>query len=191
MAIATIGAFAIGEYPEGVAVMLFYQVGELFQDLAINRSRRSIKELLDIKPEYANLLEGEQSRRVKPDEVTVGSRIIVKPGEKVPLDGVVLEGNSMVDTMALTGESMPRDIEKGDTILSGFINQNSVLTIEVTKAYADSTVAKIMDLVETQVAKKPKQKFHNNICEVLHTGSCIFSISLSDYSADCDGRRFL
>lgn len=160
MSIATIGAFAIGEYAEGVAVMLFYQVGELFQDLAVNRSRRSIKELLDIKPEYANLIEGSQSRRVKPDEVTVGSRILVKPGEKVPLDGVVVEGTSMVDTMALTGESLPRDIQEGDVILSGFINQNSLLTVEVTKAYADSTVAKILDLVENASSKKaPTENF--------------------------------
>lgn len=175
MAIATIGAFAIGEYPEGVAVMLFYQVGELFQDLAINRSRRSIKELLDIKPEYANLVEGEKSRRVKPDEVTVGSRIIVKPGEKVPLDGVVLEGNSMVDTMALTGESMPRDIGKGDTILSGFINQNSVLTVEVTKVYADSTVAKIMDLVENASSKKAQTENFITTFAKYYTPAVVFS----------------
>ncbi len=160
MAIATIGAFAIGEYPEGVAVMLFYQVGEIFQDLAVNRSRRSIKALLDIKPEYANLLEGEQSRQVMPDEVQVGNRILVKPGEKVPLDGIVVEGTSTVDTMALTGESIPRNIESGDVILSGFINQNSILVVEVTKVYADSTVAKIMDLVENASSKKaPTENF--------------------------------
>ncbi|MGB7606218.1 MAG: heavy metal translocating P-type ATPase [Lutisporaceae bacterium] len=160
MSIATIGAFAIGEYPEGVAVMLFYQLGELFQDIAVNRSRKSIKALMDIRPDYANLKYGNDIMRVSPEEVEIGSIIIVKPGERVPLDGRVVDGRSMVDTTALTGESLPRDIEAGDEILSGFVNINGILTIEVTKIFGESTVAKILDLVENASSKKaPTENF--------------------------------
>ena len=160
MSIATLGAFFIGEYPEGVAVMLFYQVGELFQDLAVNRSRKSIADLMDIKPEFANLLVGGNLQKVSPEEVRIGDRIVVKPGEKVPLDGIVTEGISAVDTSALTGESVPRELETGATALSGFININGVLEIEVTKVYEDSTVAKILELVQNASSKKaPTENF--------------------------------
>ena len=160
MSIATIGAFFVGEYPEGVAVMLFYLVGELFQDIAVGHSRKSISALMDIRPDYANLKVGDEIRKVSPEEVNIGDIIIVKPGEKVPLDGKVIEGNSMVDTAALTGESVPRELEPGNDALSGFINKNGVLTIEVTKDFGDSTVSKILDLVQNASSKKaPTEKF--------------------------------
>ncbi|MCH1638871.1 heavy metal translocating P-type ATPase [Paenibacillus barengoltzii] len=160
MSIATIGAFVIGEYPEGVAVMLFYQVGELFQSIAVNRSRKSISALMDIRPDFANLKAGDETRRVSPEEVRIGDLIVVRPGEKVPLDGKVIEGNSAMDTSALTGESVPREVAAGDEVLSGFINKNGVLTIEVTKVFGESTVAKILDLVENASSKKaPTENF--------------------------------
>lgn len=160
MSIATVGAFAIGEFPEGVAVMLFYQVGEYFQDLAVNRSRKSITALMDIRPDYANLKVNEEITKVSPEQVTKGQTIIVKPGERVPLDGKVIDGMSMVDTSALTGESVPREIEPGMDVLSGFINKNGLLTIEVTKEFAESTVAKILDLVENASSRKaPTENF--------------------------------
>ena len=160
MSIATIGAFFVGEYPEGVAVMLFYLVGELFQDIAVGHSRKSISALMAIRPDYANLKVGDEIRKVSPEEVNIGDIIIVKPGEKVPLDGKVIEGNSMVDTAALTGESVPRELEPGNDALSGFINKNGVLTIEVTKDFGDSTVSKILDLVQNASSKKaPTEKF--------------------------------
>ena len=160
MAIATVGAFAIGEFAEGVAVMLFYQIGELFQDLAVNRSRKSISELMDIRPDYANLKVGSEEKKVSPEEVNVGDYIIVKPGEKVPLDGVVIEGTSMVDTSALTGESVPREVESGSSVLGGFINKNGLLVVEVSKEFSESTVSKILDLVENANSKKaPTENF--------------------------------
>ncbi len=160
MSIATIGAFAIGEYPEGVAVMLFYQIGEFFQDAAVNNSRKSIKALMDIRPDFANLKIGSEIKKVSPDEVEVGDIIIVKPGERVPLDGRVIDGKSTLDTSALTGESLPRDAEMGDDVLSGFINKNGVLTIEVAKIFGESTVSKILDLVENASTKKaPTENF--------------------------------
>lgn len=160
MTVATIGAFAIGEYPEGVAVMLFYQVGEFFQELAVNRSRKSIASLMDIRPDFANLKADGEIRRVAPDEVAVSDHIIVKPGEKVPLDGRVVEGRSALDTSALTGESLPRDVEAGSEVLSGSINKSGVLTIEVTKEFGDSTVSKILDLVQNAGSKKaPTENF--------------------------------
>lgn len=160
MSIATVGAFAIGEYPEGVAVMLFYQIGEFFQDAAVNNSRKSIKDLMDIRPDYANLKAGDDIRKVTPEEVKVGDMIIVKPGEKVPLDGKVIEGTSMVDTTALTGESVPREVSVGDVILSGFINKNGLLTVEVSKEFGESTVSKILDLVQNASSKKaPTESF--------------------------------
>ncbi len=160
MSIATIGAFTIGEYPEGVAVMLFYQIGEAFQRLAVNRSRRSISALMDIRPDFANLKVGEDIRRVTPEEIGVGDYIVVKPGEKVPLDGVVVEGRSALDTSALTGEALPRDVEPGSEILSGSINKNGLLTIEVSKEFSESTVSKILDLVQNAGAKKsPMENF--------------------------------
>lgn len=160
MAIATIGAFAIGEYSEGVAVMLFYQVGELFQSLAVNRSRKSITALLDIRPDYANIRVGSEIKQVSPDDVRIGDIIVVKPGEKVPLDGIVLEGCSFVDTSALTGESVPREVQAGSEILSGFLNQNGVVTVQVSKEYSESTVSKILDLVQNASSRKaPTENF--------------------------------
>ncbi|MBM7615225.1 heavy metal translocating P-type ATPase [Alkaliphilus hydrothermalis] len=160
MGIATIGAFTIGEFAEGVAVMLFYQIGEFFQGLAVNRSRKSIAELMDIRPDYANLKVGNDFKRVSPEEVAVGDYIIVKPGEKVPLDGVVVEGTSMLDTSALTGESVPREVEVDSSVLGGFINKNGLLTIKVSKAFSESTVSKILELVENASSKKaPTENF--------------------------------
>ena len=160
MSIATVGAFIIGEFPEGVGVMLFYQVGELFEDIAVNRSRKSISELMDIRPDFANLKIGNDLLKVSPEEVNIGDIIIVKPGEKVPLDGKVIDGNSMVDTSALTGESLPRELEPGNSALSGFININGLLTIEVTKNFGESTVSKILDLVQNASSKKaPTENF--------------------------------
>lgn len=154
MSVATIGAFAIGEFAEGVAVMLFYQVGELFQRLAVSRSRKSIASLMDIRPDYANLLEDGHVRQVAPEEVGVGDRILVKPGEKIPIDGTVVDGRSSLDTSALTGESLPRDVEPGNEVLSGSINKSGALTIEVSKEYSDSTIAKILNMVQNASSKK-------------------------------------
>ena len=160
MSVATIGAFLIGEYPEGVGVMLFYLVGEMFQDRAVDQSRQSISSLMDIRPDYANLKVADQLHRVAPQDVSIGDIIVIKPGEKVPLDGQVLEGTSMVDTSALTGESLPRHLEAGKEALSGFINTNGVLTVQVTKSYGESTVAKILDLVENASSRKaPTEDF--------------------------------
>lgn len=154
MSIATIGAFFIGEYPEGVAVMLFYQVGELFQSYAVGKSRKSIASLMDIRPDYANVKKGDELVKVDPDEVQIGDIIVIKAGEKIPLDGKVIEGSSMIDTSALTGESVPREVELGSDILSGCININGVITAEVTKEFGESTVSKILDLVENASSKK-------------------------------------
>lgn len=154
MLIATVGAFVLQDYREGVAVMLFYQVGELFQSYAVNRSRKSISELMDIAPEFANVMRGGKLETVDPEEVEVGETIVVKPGEKIPLDGVVLEGTSFLDTSALTGESVPREVQPENSVLSGCINNTGVLTIEVTKEFEDSTVAKILDLVENASSRK-------------------------------------
>ena len=158
MTIATIGAFAIGEFPEAVAVMLFYQVGELFQSYAVDKSRKSIASLMNIRPDYANLLKNNQEEKVDPNEVKIGDIIIVKPGEKVPLDGKVIEGTSMLDTSALTGEAIPRRSKTGDEILSGCINQEGLLKIQVTKEYGESTVSKILDLVENASNRKAKSE---------------------------------
>ena len=154
MAVATIGAFGVNEYSEAVAVMLFYQVGELFQGYAVNRSRQSITDLMDICPEYANIEEDGQLKQVDPDDVEVGDIIVIKPGEKIPLDGKVVFGESMVDTSALTGESVPRRVKEGDDLVSGCVNGNGLLRAEVTKEFDDSTVAKILELVENASSKK-------------------------------------
>ena len=154
MAVATIGAFGVNEYSEAVAVMLFYQVGELFQSYAVNRSRQSITALMDICPEYANIEEDGQLKQVDPDDVEVGDIIVIKPGEKIPLDGKVIFGESMVDTSALTGESVPRRVKEGDDLVSGCVNGNGLLRAEVTKEFDDSTVAKILELVENASSKK-------------------------------------
>ena len=158
MAIATIGAFAIGEFPEAVAVMLFYQVGELFQDYAVDKSRKSIANLMDIRPDIAFVKRNGKIEKVSPEDVKIGENIVVKPGEKVPLDGTVVEGNSMLDTSALTGESLPKEVNVGDNILSGCINKNGLLTIKVEKEFGESTVSKILDLVENASSKKSKSE---------------------------------
>ncbi|WP_299512152.1 heavy metal translocating P-type ATPase [uncultured Rummeliibacillus sp.] len=160
MTLATIGAFAVGQYPEGVAVMLFYQIGELFQGIAVNRSRKSISALMDIRPDSANVKRGNNVLKVSPEDVKEGDIIIIKPGEKVPLDGVITEGHSMVDTSALTGESVPREVEVGNEVLSGFINKNGLLTVEVTKDFGESTVSKILELVQNASSRKaPTENF--------------------------------
>ncbi|WP_053955997.1 heavy metal translocating P-type ATPase [Inediibacterium massiliense] len=156
MTIATFGAFATREFPEGVAVMLFYQVGELFQSIAVNKSRKSITSLMDIRPDFANVKRNGELIKVSPEEVLVNEMIVVKPGEKVPLDGVIAQGKSMVDTSALTGESMPRHVEEGETVLSGFINQRGVICIKVSKEFGESTVSKILELVENASSRKAK-----------------------------------
>ncbi len=160
MSIATLGAFAIGEYPEAVAVMLFYQVGELFQDIAVARSRASISSLMDIRPDYANIEEDGELRQVAPDDVPGGSVIIVKPGEKIPLDGVVISGESSVDTSALTGESLPRDVSEGNPVVSGSLNMTGVIRVRTSGEYGESTVARILELVENADTGKAKaEKF--------------------------------
>lgn len=154
MAIATVGAFFVGEYLEAVAVMIFYQVGEWFQSYAVNKSRKSITELMDIRPDYANVLRDGVESQVGPDEVAIGEMIVIRPGERIPLDGVVRKGNSTLDTMALTGESVPREALTGDEVISGCVNLNGVIEVETTKEFGDSTVAKILNLVENAGSKK-------------------------------------
>lgn len=158
MAIATIGAFVIGEYPEAVAVMLFYQIGEAFQDYAVDKSRKSIISLMDIRPDFANIQRNGKIDKINPEEVNVGDIIVVKPGEKVPLDGIIVKGTSMIDTSALTGESVPKEVKEQDEILSGCINENGVLEVEVTKKFGESTASKILDLVENASSKKSKSE---------------------------------
>lgn len=158
MALATAGAFGIGEYPEAVFVMLFFQVGELFEGIAVGRSRKSISELMDIRPDYANVERDGELEEVDPDEVAVGDVIVVKPGEKVPIDGVVIEGASSLNTMALTGETMPRDVVCGDTVVSGCVNMSGLLRVKTTRQFGESTVAKILELVENSAASKSKSE---------------------------------
>lgn len=167
MSIATIGAFFIGEYPEAVAVMLFYQVGEMFQGYAVNRSRKSISSLMNIRADYANVLRNNSEFKVPPEEVSLDETIVIKPGERIPLDGIVLEGTSFVDTSALTGESVPREVNVGSEILSGAINNNGVLKVKVSKEYGQSTVARILELVENASNKKaPTEKFITKFAKV-------------------------
>lgn len=158
MSIATIGAFAIGEFSEAVAVMVFYQIGELFQSYAVDKSRKSIASLMDIRPDYANVIRDEKEEKVSPEDVKIGEIIIVRPGEKIPLDGIVIEGSSVLDTKALTGESLPRQTSKGEDVLSGSININGVIKVKVTKKFEESTVSKILDLVENASSKKSKSE---------------------------------
>lgn len=158
MMIATVGAFFVGDYPEAVAVMLFYQVGECFQSYAVNKSRKSITALMDIRPDYANVVRDGQEQEVDPDEVAIGETIVVKPGERIPLDGKVLSGNSTLDTRALTGESIPRDVTVGEDVISGCVNLSGVLEVEVSKEFGQSTVAKILDLVENASSKKAESE---------------------------------
>ena len=158
MTVATIGAFCIGEFPEAVAVMLFYQVGELFQSYAVDKSRKSVASLMDIRPDYANVYRKDEIERVDPDEVNIGEIILVKPGEKIPLDGTIVEGESMLNTQALTGESVPRKVTTNDEVLSGCINNDGILKIKVSKEFGESTVNKILDLVENASSRKSKSE---------------------------------
>lgn len=158
MAVATVGAMLLGEFREGVAVMLFYQIGELFQSVAVGKCRRNIAALMDIRPDYANVLIGGKLTKVDPDEVAIGSEIIVNPGEKVPIDGIITEGETSLDTSCLTGESVPRDVAVGDEVTSGCINQNGVIKLKTTKEFGDSTVSKILDLVENSSMKKSRSE---------------------------------
>lgn len=158
MSLATVGAFAVGEFPEAAMVMILYQIGELFQDYAVNKSRKSIASLMDIRPDYANVYRDDKIEKVNPSEVAIGEIIVIKPGEKIPLDGTVVEGTSMLDTSALTGESVPRKIEVGDDALSGTINETGLIKVKVTKPFGESTVNKILDLVENASSKKSKSE---------------------------------
>lgn len=158
MAVATIGAIALGDYKEGIAVMLFYQIGELFQSYAVGKSRRNISELMDIRPDYANIERDGRLERVDPDEVEVGTVIVVQPGEKIPIDGIITEGRTTLNTSALTGESLPREVDVGDSVISGCINMSGVLKIQTTKEFGESTVSKILDLVENSSSKKSKSE---------------------------------
>ena len=158
MAVATVGAILLGDYSEGVAVMLFYQIGELFQSYAVGKSRRNISELMDIRPDYANIEKDGTLEQVDPDEVEIGTIIVVQPGEKVPIDGVITEGTSTLNTSALTGESLPRDAKAGDEVISGCINMTGLLKIRTTKEFGESTVSKILELVENSSSRKSKSE---------------------------------
>lgn len=186
MAIATVGAFALavytgsGDYNEAVAVMLFYQIGELFQSYAVGKSRRNISALMDIRPDYANVERDGKLEQVDPDEVEIGSVIVVQPGEKVPLDGIVLEGTSGLNTSALTGESLPRDVKQGDEIISGCINMTGVLKIRTTKEFGESTVSKILELVENSSSRKSKSEdFISKFARIYTPAVCYGALALA------------
>jgi Cd2+/Zn2+-exporting ATPase len=180
MGIATVGAFAIQAYPEAVAVMLFYEVGEFFEKMAVGHSRRSISALMDIRPDYANLKAGDEIRKISPDQVRVGELIVVKPGEKIPLDGRVAEGTSLIDTAAITGESIPRTVKPGDAVYSGSINKNGLFTVEVTKVFGESTVSKILDLVQNASSKKaPTEKFITRFAHFYTPAVVFFALAMA------------
>ena len=186
MAVATVGAVALalysgsGDYTEAVAVMLFYQIGELFQSVAVGKSRRNISELMDISPDYANIEVDGRLEQVDPDEVEIGSVIVVQPGEKVPIDGVVLEGTSSLDTSALTGESVPRDIVAGEAVISGCINMTGVLKIRTTKEFGESTVSKILELVENASSRKSRsENFISRFARVYTPAVCYAALALA------------
>lgn len=180
MSVATIGAIALGEYTEGVAVMLFYQIGELFQSYAVGKSRRNISELMDIRPDYANIERDGNIERVDPDEVEVGTVIVVKPGEKVPIDGVVVYGNTTLNTAALTGESLPRDTKEGDEVISGCINMTGLIKVRTTKEFGDSTVSKILDLVENSSSKKSRsENFITKFAKYYTPAVCYGAVALA------------
>lgn len=180
MAVATIGAMALGEYTEGVAVMLFYQIGELFQSYAVGKSRRNISALMDIRPDFANIMEAGELVQVDPDEVEIGTEIIVQPGEKIPIDGVVVDGNATLDTAALTGESVPRSAQIGDEVISGCINMSGVLKIRTTKDFGESTASKILDLVENASSKKSKpENFISRFARVYTPIVCYAALGLA------------
>lgn len=182
MTVATLGAFLIGEYPEAVAVMLFYQIGELFQSYAVDKSRKSVAALMDIRPDYANLLDDGKEIKVNPEKVNIGDVIIIKPGEKIPIDGVVIEGNTSLNTFTLTGETVPREVGKKDEVLSGSINNEGLIKVKTTKKFSDSTVSKILDLVENASSKKSNSenfiskfaKYYTPIVVVIALTLCIF-----------------
>ena len=186
MSIATVGAFVqaistrSGDYVEGIAVMLFYQIGELFQSYAVGKSRANISALMDIRPDYANIEVNGKLEQVDPDEVSIGSIIIVQPGEKVPLDGIIIDGNSSLNTSALTGESMPRDVKEGDEIISGCINMTGVLKIQTTKEFGESTVSKILDLVENASSRKSKSEdFISRFAKIYTPAVCYSALALA------------
>jgi len=180
MAVATIGAMLLGEYTEGVAVMLFYQIGELFQSYAVGKSRRNISDLMDIRPDYANIERDGQLEQVDPDEVEIGTVIVVQPGEKIPIDGIVTEGSSTLNTSALTGESLPRDTEVGDEVVSGCINMTGLLKIQTTKEFGESTVSKILDLVENSSSKKSQsENFISKFARYYTPAVCYGAIALA------------
>mgnify|MGYP000317360691 CR=1 FL=1 len=181
MAVATVGAIILGEYSEGVAVMLFYQIGELFQSYAVGKSRRNISELMDIRPDYANVEREDGSvERTDPDEVSIGSLIVVGPGEKIPIDGVIEEGRSSLNTSALTGESLPREAAEGDEVISGCINMSGVLKIRTTKEFGESTVSKILDLVENASSKKSRsEQFISRFAKIYTPAVCYGALALA------------
>jgi len=180
MCVATIGAFAIQQFPEAVAVMLFYQIGEFFQDLAVNHSRRSITALMDIRPDYANVKTSEGYEKVSPEKVAVGDFILIKPGEKVPLDGKIIEGVSMLDTSAITGESLPKEVDPGAEVLSGTVNLNGMITVEVTKVFGESTVSKILDLVQNASSKKaPTENFITKFARYYTPAVVVIALALA------------
>ena len=184
MAVATVGAVALGDYKEGVAVMLFYQIGELFQSYAVGKSRRNISDLMDIRPDYANIERDGQLEKVDPDEVEIGSIIVVQPGEKVPIDGIIVEGKTTLNTSALTGESVPRSATTGEEVISGCINLSGLIKIQTTKEFGESTVSKILDLVENASSKKSRSE--NFISKFAHyyTGSLLRCACTGNPAAD-------
>ena len=180
MAVATVGAIALGEYLEGTAVMLFYQIGELFQSYAVGKSRKNITELMDIRPDYANIEQDGELVQVDPDEVAVGTVITVQPGEKVPIDGVIVSGTSSLNTSALTGESLPREVAEGDEVISGCVNMSGVLRIETNKEFGESTVSKILDLVENSSMKKSRsENFITRFARYYTPAVCIGALVLA------------
>ena len=179
MALATVGAIILGEYVEGTAVMLFYQIGELFQSYAVGKSRRNISALMDIRPDYANIELNGQLEQVDPDDVEVGTVIVVQPGEKVPIDGVIVDGSSALNTSALTGESLPREVCEGDEVISGCVNLTGLLRIETTKEFGESTVSKILDLVENSSMKKSRsENFITRFAKYYTPAVCIGALAL-------------
>ena len=180
MAVATVGAIALGDFQEGTAVMLFYQIGELFQSYAVGKSRRNISDLMDIRPDYANITEDGEIKQVSPYEVAIGTVIVVKPGEKIPLDGIVTEGHGTLDTSALTGESVPREVNEGDEVISGCISNSGLLYIKTTKEFSESTVSKILDLVENASSKKSKsENFISKFAKVYTPAVCYAALALA------------
>ena len=180
MAVATVGAILLGDYSEGVAVMLFYQIGELFQSYAVGKSRRNISELMDIRPDYANIEKDGTLEQVDPDEVEIGTIIVVQPGEKVPIDGVIIEGISTLNTSALTGESLPRDAKAGDEVISGCINMTGLLKIRTTKEFGESTVSKILELVENSSSRKSKsENFISKFAKYYTPAVCYGALALA------------